>query len=47
VSTGEFMSWAAGTGRVLAEFGTQLARAKVSRNRRQDNRIMELGPASR
>jgi hypothetical protein len=35
VTPGEFMSWAAGTGRVLAEFGTQLARAKVSRNPRR------------
>ena len=47
VTPGEFMSWAAGTGRVLAEFGTQLALAKISRNRRQDNRILGPGQASR
>jgi hypothetical protein len=44
VTAGEFMIWAAGTGRVLAEFGTQLARAKISRNQRQDNRIIGPGP---
>ena len=31
----EFMNWAAGTGRVLAELTTQLTRAKISRNQRR------------
>jgi menaquinone-9 beta-reductase len=44
VNPGEFMNWAAGTGRVLAEFTTQLARAKLSGNQRQDNRITGPGP---
>ena len=47
VTPGEFMTWAAGTGRVLAEFGAQLARAKISGNRRQDHRIWGSGPALR
>ena len=29
---GEFMHWAAGTGRVLGEFSTQLTRATITRN---------------
>jgi geranylgeranyl reductase family protein len=39
----EFTTWAADTARVLAEFTTQLARAKISRNRRPRNRIMVRG----
>jgi geranylgeranyl reductase family protein len=46
VNPGEFMNWAAGTGRVLAEFTTQLARAKLSGNQRQDNRITGPGPGA-
>jgi menaquinone-9 beta-reductase len=45
-SPDEFMNWAAGTGRVLAEFTTQLARAKLTRNQRQDSRITGPGPAA-
>jgi menaquinone-9 beta-reductase len=33
VTPGEFTSWAAGTGRILGEFTTQLTRATISRNR--------------
>jgi hypothetical protein len=32
-TSGEFMNWAVGTGRVLGEFTTQLTRATISRNR--------------
>jgi menaquinone-9 beta-reductase len=32
VAPGEFMNWAAGTGRVLGEFTTQLTRATITRN---------------
>jgi geranylgeranyl reductase family protein len=37
---GEFRDWAAGTGQALAEFTTQLTRAKIARNRSQDNHIV-------
>jgi menaquinone-9 beta-reductase len=42
----EFRSWAAGTGRVLAEFSTQLARAKLTRHQGQDNRVTGPGPGA-
>ena len=43
---GEFRDWAAGTGQALAEFTTQLTRAKIARSRRQE-RHLPLGPVSR
>jgi menaquinone-9 beta-reductase len=41
VTSEEFMNWAAGTGRALAEFTTQLARAKITRNQRQQHCILD------
>jgi geranylgeranyl reductase family protein len=38
MAAGEFMEWAAGSGRALAEFTTQLTQAKISRSLRRDNR---------
>jgi hypothetical protein len=35
VSRGEFASWAAGSGRALAEFGAQLARARLPGSQRR------------
>jgi len=42
----EFRSWAAGTGRVLAEFTTQLARATLTRGPGQAIGIMGAGAAA-
>jgi geranylgeranyl reductase family protein len=39
----EFMNWAAGTGRVLAEFTAQLTRATITRSLRQETHIMGAG----
>ena len=41
VAAAEFMEWAAGTGRLLAEFTTQLTRAKISRNHRPHTGILD------
>jgi menaquinone-9 beta-reductase len=43
VTPGEFMDWTAGTGRALAEFTTQLTRAKITRSPRQQDRAMDVG----
>jgi flavin-dependent dehydrogenase len=36
VTAGEFTDWAAGTGRALAEFSTQLTRATITRSSRRE-----------
>ena len=46
VHSDDFMNWAAGTGRALAEFTTQLARAKLTRSRRPEHRSIGPGPAA-
>ena len=43
----ESVSWAAGTGRVLAEFTTQLIRAKLTRNQRQRSPLPDATRAIR
>ena len=35
MAPGEFMNWAAGTGRVLGEFTTQLTRATITQEQRR------------
>ncbi len=43
ITPGEFKDWAAGTGRALAEFTTQLTRTTITRSPRQDHRVMDIG----
>jgi geranylgeranyl reductase family protein len=40
---GEFLDWAAGGGRALAEFTTQLTRAKITRSPRREDGVMDAG----
>jgi len=39
----EFMEWAAGAGRALAEFTAQLTRATITRSSRRTDRAMDAG----
>jgi hypothetical protein len=43
MTPGEFKDWAAGTGRTLAEFTTQLTRAAITRSPRQQDRATDVG----
>jgi hypothetical protein len=43
MTPGEFKDWAAGTGRALAEFTTQLTRATITRSPRRQDRVVDLG----
>jgi geranylgeranyl reductase family protein len=43
MTPGEFKDWAAGTGRALAEFTTQLTRATITRSPRQLDRAADVG----
>jgi geranylgeranyl reductase family protein len=43
ITPGEFKDWAAGTGRALAEFTTQLTRATITRSPHRPDRVMDLG----
>jgi geranylgeranyl reductase family protein len=43
VTPDEFIDWVAGAGRALAEFSTQLTRAKITRSPRAGNRLMDAG----
>src|SRR6202021_1108185 len=43
MTPGEFKDWAAGTGRALAEFSTQLTRATITRSPRQLDRAADVG----
>jgi hypothetical protein len=38
----EFMHWAAGTGRALAAFATQLTRATITPSPRRQDRVMDV-----
>jgi geranylgeranyl reductase family protein len=38
----EFIDWAAGTGRALAEFAAQLTRAKITRSPRRSDRVVDV-----
>jgi menaquinone-9 beta-reductase len=43
MAPGEFKDWAAGTGRTLAEFTTQLTRSAITRSPRQRDRATDVG----
>ena len=43
ITPDEFTDWAAGTGRALAEFTTQLTRAKIASSPRRKDRVMDVG----
>jgi menaquinone-9 beta-reductase len=43
----EFMEWAAGAGRALAEFTAQLTRATITRSSRRTDRAMDVGAGTR
>jgi len=43
MTPGEFKAWAAGTGRALAEFTTQLTRATITRSPRPQDRATDVG----
>ena len=42
----EFLDWAAGAGRALAEFSTQLTRAKITRSPRREDLVMNVRAGS-
>jgi geranylgeranyl reductase family protein len=44
MSPHEFMDWTAGAGWALAEFTTQLTRAKITRSPRRADRVMDVRP---